>query len=567
MLHALDLDEIRLVIGAFLTRPALLACCRVSRDWCASFSPLLWEHIDLTDFRRLPPTDQVLAHASLIRSLRYNTLVPADFFPLVHYQRLACLGVHSPKRSFWDQTTLVTLIRNHAPSLKRLDLCLRNAPPSLDLYHAIGSCSTLTTLWLLDVSIPSLFFPALMQACSRGIVALRLQQVQIADRRFFGELELEHSTLFPVPKDKGKPVYEPLYRLQDLHIQAMHGISIQDQIQLMKLCPNLKSLYWRGTHTRFNDYFPVEWFNQVLETGIWPHLSTLDVMGWGFNDVHLAATISLLPGISFDRLLVSRTGFGPLSLDALVRSEVYLLITILELHGCDEVSSPMIQRMLCMMPELRYFSADRLNVEDMFETFPWSTDETIDDATTGDTLETTTAIAFAPSSSPPSPPPTMSRPPSPSGPTTLAINPWACHRLRTLKLSLNMEMGVKPDSMEYSMVQHHVFGQIGALDKLETLELARRLWGDGEAAWLSKPEKSEVRQLQYRLGAGLYQWKSMRRLCALLFRPGQIIGVREVDWMIETWPDLRYLSACLHTDRDITYILAKRLARAGIICI
>ncbi|KAK3821033.1 MAG: hypothetical protein J3Q66DRAFT_332484 [Benniella sp.] len=534
MLHALDLDEIRKLIGVFLGPAEVAVCCLVSRDWHASFRPLLWAHVELKDTRQLPPTDQLQAHSTLIRTLRYAGKIPAEYFLLTNCRRLVSLGVLSPSSSNWDQNCLVELIQ-HAPALARLELFyLRGQTIERNVYHAISSSRTLTTLWLNGVSFSHSDVAALIQTCAQRIVALRLEQINMPSQRYF----LGEGAGMAVP---------PMFRIQDLHFQGMRGMGAQDQFQWMRLCPNLKSFFWRGCWLpRLNYVFPVQEFNTALHARTWPDLKTLDVSGGEFVDEQLATLITGQSRFHFEHLSIPRTGFGPLSLHALVQSELYLSTTILELYACENVSSPMIQLMLTMMPALRYFSAGILRVEDMVQVSPCVSISTF----TSDAGNTSFPAAATTITS--------------TNTTTLVTRPWACHHLRTLKLCLDMNVDANPRTSEFDLVQRHVFRQIAVLSELETLELSRHFLADTGQASLPQPK---IRQLEYRLSAGLGHWTSLRRLCILLFRPGQTMGIRDVDWMIQAWPQLKFVSKYLNTDYDINYPLTRRLTQAGITCV
>ncbi|KAF9407361.1 hypothetical protein BGZ94_002715 [Podila epigama] len=47
--RALAIPEIRMLIGSFLDSTSLTVCCRVSKDWCSTFNPILYREVTVAD--------------------------------------------------------------------------------------------------------------------------------------------------------------------------------------------------------------------------------------------------------------------------------------------------------------------------------------------------------------------------------------------------------------------------------------------------------------------------------------------------------------------------------------
>ncbi|KAF8928100.1 hypothetical protein BGZ52_003724 [Haplosporangium bisporale] len=99
------LPEIRNLIGEHLPRETLLACCRVSKEWCSSFLPYLWQSVD---FNAAGPifsesvTDPRIAH---IRQLKFNYSTFEGPMPTQGYLRLEDLEIQ--QESFHEEQKLV----------------------------------------------------------------------------------------------------------------------------------------------------------------------------------------------------------------------------------------------------------------------------------------------------------------------------------------------------------------------------------------------------------------------------------------------------------------------------
>ncbi|KAF9356334.1 hypothetical protein BGX26_005405 [Mortierella sp. AD094] len=252
----------------------------------------------------------------------------------------------------------------------------------------------------------------------------------------------------------------PFPHLKHLNIQKMRGIVPKDMLRLLKLCPNLKSLYWRGALTRAK--FQVDQWVKDVESGVWSRLTCLDVQGEEFHDEGLSCVIKSLP-LPLEKFMVKATGFGPMAFDALITTERhYNHIQELELSGCLDVESSMIQKIMAKMPALEYFSANRLFATDIVDT------SGVDQNGDNDGQE------------------------------------WICKNLRTLKLCIDMGATSDPSTLEYKERQRQVYSRLSELELLETLEVGRDLVILGL--------KAEVRRLENGASAGLGQLLSLKRL-------------------------------------------------------
>ncbi|KAG0011809.1 hypothetical protein BGZ80_000414, partial [Entomortierella chlamydospora] len=245
---------------------------------------------------------------------------------------------------------------------------------------------------------------------SNGLVSLRL-----TDLRFQSFDTTALSALAPLP------------HLEHIDIQRTHGIGAYGFLRLLELCPNIKSFYWR--HIMTGTSFRVDKWVKLVESGAWPRLTCLDVLGEEFKDEGLCRVIESLP-LPLEKFMVRSTEFGHRSFNALMSAERhYNHIQELELAGCLDVTSCMIQQIMTKMPALENFSAYRLYVTDILGTSTTNRNDTKNN------------------------------------------QEWVCTNLRALRLCIDMGETFHPSSLEYDELQRQVYHRLSNLKVLETLNI------------------------------------------------------------------------------------------------
>ncbi|KAF9170705.1 hypothetical protein BGX21_003870 [Mortierella sp. AD011] len=534
MIHPLELHEIRSCIGSFLSSSDLLNCACVSKEWNSTFSDLIWRHITLDNSsssrrRPLPTVGQVHAHSGLIHALTLKNQLPNEYYLVDNLYRLYSLQVNYRLscRTRPILPLLSNLIEAHSSSLKQFQFDGWNNIISVQTFNAVGTCQGLTSLWLSNVILPSTAFKALLDACANiGKVAEEEDgdSIYLISRKKPGglaELRLEDLSI----RDFNAEIFAtqtPLSHVEQIHIQEIYGMEPNAQLQLLVLCPNIRSLYWRGI--LFKVKFQVHQWVYYIEAGMWPLLTCLDVLGEEFYDEALSRVISRLP-LSLEKLLVRATGFGRMAFNSLISAERhYNHIRELELFACSDVTSSMIQQIMVKMPALESFSANRLCVTDILGT-PSETNR--NDGDVGD-----------------------------NGRHHGSGQEWVCKNLRTLRLCIDMGVASDPTTLEYNERQRQVHLRLSTLQSLEILELSRNL-----------PYRAgivKVRKLDHKMNTGLRHLASLKRIRKFLFRPGQSLTTEEIEWMTDTWKSLSTVSRNMNLDQDINDKLVASLAQHGI---
>ncbi|KAF9199298.1 hypothetical protein BGZ49_010614, partial [Haplosporangium sp. Z 27] len=504
MTHPLELHEIRLHIGSYLRTKYLIVCACVSRDWYSTFSVLIWRNISLRNprdnqlGRPLPTIEQIQAHSSHIYSLAIRNQLPNEYYELNNLTRLESLKAELclPRPLHF----LGNLIENHSSSLKVFKYV--GHPKRIFFLRAvdidpIGRCHNLRKLSLSNIGLNLADFKALLIACanigrvpgegtnscSNGLVTLRLKHVKC----LYTSTNIDFSSNFaPIPS------------LEKIYIQQAFGPR-NNFMELLAHCSNIKSFGWKGSKDRFS----MDQWVECIESGMWPRLKRLDILGPQFHDEGLARVIKSIPS-PLEKLRVTSTGFWFMAFDTLLATERhYKHIQELDFLACPGVTSDMIQKIMTMMPALTFLSADHLHVTDIVDA--------------------------------------MHKKPY----TESSGRDWVCNNLRVLKLFIEMEEAPDPITPEYENRQRQVYQRLGKLTKLETLDVSRKFSCTGLSDF------NDLRRLDHKLSAGLGHLASLKQLRKFLFSPGQSLTMEEIEWMISSWKCLNSVSRCMNPDQEI----------------
>ncbi|KAG0274965.1 hypothetical protein BGZ95_009305, partial [Linnemannia exigua] len=349
------------------------------------------------------------------------------------------------------------MIQEHSSSLQELELDTFAFEPSTLMWQAIGRCSRLKSLKLHNIKVSPENAQPFLLACSR-VSVLHLNGPNLPD---------ESCSYISGPVLKG---------VQDLRLHEIHMVEPEEQLLFMKLCPNLKSLYWR--RSGFTIKFPIQQATKHLLAGAWQHLHSLELFGDIMEDEDLAG---LLRGMSrVESWRMARTNFGPAALFAMERH--FSTIRQLDLRACESLTSPMIQHLLCSIPTLEYFLADRLCAHHILQ----------------DPI-------------------------------------WPCSpRLKTLRVFIDMDVTKDVTSAEFKAQELAVFDRLSMLKELSVLQISRNIAGPVQS--------TGMRALRLKVSAGLTRMGSLRQLEELSFIPGQQMEEEDVEWILKSFPRLKIMS-------------------------
>ncbi|KAF9994848.1 hypothetical protein BGZ79_000363 [Entomortierella chlamydospora] len=236
---------------------------------------------------------------------------------------------------------VATLI-NRSRSLSTIEIAAQRYPIVNEIWEAIQDSPKVKTLILNHVKINAEQSPNFWKACT-----------------VLEKLDLD-ACLFTIAPT---PSHFPL--LTDIRFGNLTGISPENQIHIMSLCPELKSIFWHGG-------MPISAIHRftigIVDRGEFKKLDSLDLTGLFIRDDDLRKVIKHMKQ-PIKRLVLVQTGFGPSSLTAL---ELHFhVIQELNLVDCLEISSKNIARLLRSCPLLVSFKAGELSSLDVKEDESW----------------------------------------------------------------------------------------------------------------------------------------------------------------------------------------------------
>ncbi|KAF9351792.1 hypothetical protein BGX26_010242 [Mortierella sp. AD094] len=152
-------------------------------------------------------------------------------------------------------------------------------------------------------------------------------------------------------------------KIRKLTLLHVSNLSTLDQLQLIKLCPELESLNW-DLLSRAEAWIE---FATATAAGTWPNLESLNLAYEGSADYDaLSKVLGSLRKLT--ELRVHGIGMGPTFYQALRR--YFSTIQVLYLARTD-VCSSMVQEVLTHCTSLTSFTAYKIRGEDVVEGQPW----------------------------------------------------------------------------------------------------------------------------------------------------------------------------------------------------
>ncbi|KAF9357996.1 hypothetical protein BGX26_002682 [Mortierella sp. AD094] len=238
------------------------------------------------------------------------------------------------------------------PSLLHITLVRLDGSLFSALWKAISQLPRLKILRLLNVSIGSdvVDVEALWEAC------VNTERLYVLGSAFTAI--------------DGVAAHLISHRVRFLQIRVIEEEEGSDnnlkQLELVRRCPKLEELIWH-MDSEYNRHV-TEIFVDDIAQRRWPTLERL-TFGYNMKDEQLVPIIERMPVIT--KLDMSSTGFGPLSFQTLIGRH-YSMIQELSLQNCSEVTSAMIQELLCSCPSLKEFRGDEIIAKDIVNGRPWA---------------------------------------------------------------------------------------------------------------------------------------------------------------------------------------------------
>jgi len=588
-LRALDLEEIRARVAIHLHKRDLLRCVLVCSEWRSSFTPFLYRTIT---YGTQPDKDPAPSLFSLLHFRHHIQQFEFSSFP---YEVLAslrgCTKLESlayrqayfllEPRSMQDPTTLSLLeqtllerwspeqlesnrfkewqafqldnerrqllsifLGSHGSTLRTIHLSEFDPNPTTELWEAIAdTCSNLETLRLSEINIPRDSFGAFVQACSRAQEVI-MRAVQLP--RDLSPLNYPPSQWLPRMlqrhlKESGhtpsRPTLNPSVvslwsKTRRLRVYGMHSFSVDSMTLFTGLFPNLEDLSWWDTRVPVNH---PRLLCVVASQGVWPQLNSLELQSRGLEDEDLAMLIGTMTRI--ERIYLEESGFGAQCFQALMLRDslVFEGLRELKLGKSENLTGAMACRILEKCSKLEQFTTlAAITFEDLLghnqpenELRLW--------ACLG--LRTLT-IDFDLDI------PEIIRNDKPVESGTTSIKDTIIARSKMMRLIRRGSSFTEKTLSDYSLKDRCriAFGQLARLTRLESLTISG-LDRDKDAVL----PQARQRDLQFNLGYGLSTLSRLKQLQKVdLAKSEQHMSEKDIDWMLDNWPLLRYLDGRLN---------------------
>ncbi|KAI8354279.1 hypothetical protein B0O80DRAFT_450686 [Mortierella sp. GBAus27b] len=527
----LNLNEIRELIGHYLSRRDHVCCIRVNRAWHASFLPFVWK-------------DVVLRPNNAQNSTFYDTLVK---YGVQHVQN-------------------IRLFHN-------VPYCALKFP-NLQAAHLQELTSTeLTTFFSNNPTVTRVTMNVMYGVDWKALATL--PNVRTAEIRLYSRHEVldENEHLWNLctrlevlvsPFHNMVSVPDNLQCLNLKEIQVTNGFYwTSQQVEFLRRCPNLQVLKL-GTSkwTRGNNI--VQAFVRLAGSGTWTELHSLQWYAHGVSDEHVADILESMPWC--DEWEDGGSSFGPRSLQALERH--FRTLTVLTFEDCNNVTSEMVQEIMSSCPLLKVLNANRLEARHIAQGKTWictslttlrvfidfeeitarrmrrsrkvrppkttiiaTNTSTTSTPTPANITTTPTSVSITSTPTPANVSTTPTTATSISATTTTMT-------VRTSPPSTTTETrkAAKPDEVEMERLHRRVFEQLSLLSKLEILSFGRY---HDLPPYLDRVHVPGM-SLDLRLCSGLGILGTLTQLRILRFQcTMQRMGTEDVLWMNEHWPRLR----------------------------
>ncbi|KAI8354282.1 hypothetical protein B0O80DRAFT_498303 [Mortierella sp. GBAus27b] len=336
--NPLDVEEIRELIGHYLTSGDQVRCLRACRAWYASLLPFVWRDVDgvhwLGQIKNLYNI-LLLSHIS-----RYVQSINTHHYTDERLDNMRFPNLREVRFQGSIRAGIARFFENH-PTLTRVKISMMR---DVNLKVLVGLPNLKMVEISLDRPFKSLYEdPDLQTLCTR-------LEVLITPFRDMPR----------VPDD-----------LQCLHLKEIHVTNgfcwTEHQLEFLRWCPNLEVLKLVGSKWTSEYDNIIQEFIRLAGSGTWSKLHSLQWSARGVSDEQAAGILESMPWCDewADRL----SSFGPRSFQALGRH--FRTLTILAIEECDNVTSEMIQEVMSSCPLLKVLSANRLEARHIAQGKTW----------------------------------------------------------------------------------------------------------------------------------------------------------------------------------------------------
>ncbi|KAI8604491.1 hypothetical protein EDD21DRAFT_213182 [Dissophora ornata] len=351
MINPLDQPEIRLLVAEYLKKPDLIRCLRVCWSWHDTILPLVWKELSVDKSRGAKPSQDALT-PEVLRSHRHfiKVLHIVDWpgnYPFA-FPRMQALYI----RLFNCKT--LSPIKYPAPfirwnqSLLKIHLCCVYNDTDYQLWEVLLKLPHLRELSLDSFSIQADDIVRFWTICE-SLESLLLERVSF-------------------PRGTSPHALMCFRNIRKLQLYRVRG---------MAACPNLEDFTWHCSHFASVDsensiegdeamggpYFGE--FAKEVARKKWPRLTSLKMDGqWTEED-----TCLIIEGMRRVIKIDLQDRFSALTFQALQRH--FNNLVELEVGTKSEVTSKLLQNILCCCPALKKLVGGSVLAKDVLKGKPW----------------------------------------------------------------------------------------------------------------------------------------------------------------------------------------------------
>ncbi|KAG0100541.1 hypothetical protein BGZ93_010864 [Podila epicladia] len=458
MTHEL-LPELLIAASKYFTAQGATAPSLVCRSWYQAFAPVIWYRLSMSScrfFGQYQPLEQLARNAHHVRELIYqNHALPAEFLsiPYANLTKLDLLCGSFVSGDLDVHFAQLVTVCQQLEDLAIVELDSESAPKT---WQSIVSRPRLRVLNISGCSMTVNDFATLLRSLTS------VKRLKLVENHCRGNGEA--------------PLWDGLEILSEMDEICLDESS---NVSLLKFCPNLRSLTWKGT-TRDGNNSALDELRRMLQAG---YLRQLDSLC--FSRIK-----------DYQRLA--------LCMDALGRIRALDLVQDIRGGHCKPLWMAL-TRHFPTLEQLSYRSMERIAV--VAKAFPVI-------LSSCPRLTNFQATQLRPYQ-------------------LINGEPWVCSNLRTLKI----EIVINGQSMDTIRCQSRaIFGRLSQLEKLTHLEIH-------EAGGLTSAASRVYSQgLDLRLESGLGQLWTLKNLQYLDFGyTVQNMSAEDIAWMRKHWTRLEHV--------------------------
>lgn len=361
MVHPLDLPEIRSHLAACLTRHELTICSRVSRDWNATFEPLLWRELRVVNNAgpgsRPVSKESLQEHAGFIRSLSFSDDDSGTF------KDLTCPNLEDVFLHRAD-TNNRNFVHRHRESIRELTISSEDGMNWGMFWNDTKAFQSLKSLAFSSGRVCMEEWPAFLG------VWTSLTYLELTGVHFWAGSRIKTSSAGQVV-DASCFKGSVITRIKELRLSYITGLeSAGNELAILQYFPDLEKLSFR--RELFSTTQNLSHLSHRLAeyANYCPKLGDISLFVPGSDDAIYDFLKDRL-GVPLKGLTLHKQWFGQAAW-RLVQTHHWSTIRVLKTRDSASISGKMVQCMMCSLPNLDILHVPWILDQDIYsDNRPW----------------------------------------------------------------------------------------------------------------------------------------------------------------------------------------------------